>query len=81
MADYYMCPGCGKDVKVGSAGCAECDNLDPWEIEETEIYDGVDLGDDESQPDKYRTTEIPIFWVGVAFFLFLVILLLAIGAM
>ena len=79
MADYYMCPGCGDDVKVGSLGCPKCEKLDPWEIEETEIYDGVDLGDDQSVPKKYRKVEIRPLWIGVAFFLFLFWLLWSLG--
>ena len=54
MADYYICPGCGDDVKVGSAGCPKCNNLDPWEIEDTESYDGVDLPEDD---DDYNYEE------------------------
>lgn len=82
MADYYMCPGCGKDIKVGAKGCPECDHLDPWEIEETEVYDGMgefDHEDDQSLPSKHKTTELPKFWIGVALVMFFVFLLIGVG--
>lgn len=54
-ADYFICPECGAEVRVGSRGCSRCasdratkawDDRKPWE--QDEAYDGVDLpGDDE----------------------------------
>jgi len=56
-ADYYICPGCGGEVRVGSRGCPKCNQLDPWEIEDNEIYDGVDLPDDEFDYKKFVANE------------------------
>ena len=53
-ADYFICPDCGAEVRVGSRGCSRCasdratktwDDRKPWE--QDEAYDGVDLPDDE----------------------------------
>ena len=57
MADYYLCPGCGDEVKVGSKGCPKCNRLDPWEIEGNDIYDGLDLPDDDFDYDEFVDRE------------------------
>jgi hypothetical protein len=53
-ADYFICPDCGAEVRVGSRGCARCasdratkawDDGKSWEQDET--YDGIDLPDGE----------------------------------
>ena len=71
MPDFYICPGCGAEVKVGSRGCPRCDDLDPWEIEENETYDGLDLPDDNFDYDEFVEKEwgkeiqvngIKLFW-------------------
>ena len=72
MPDFYICPGCGDEVKVGSPGCPRCDNLDPWEIEENQIQDGLDLpGDDDFDYEEFVEKEfgdnipgkgIRLFW-------------------
>lgn len=70
MADYYLCPGCGNDVKVGSAGCPKCNHLDPWEVE-SDYPDGVNLPGDEFDYDKFCEDEfgssvpkrgLPLLW-------------------
>ena len=40
-ADWFACPTCGDEVRVGSAGCRKCHTL-PKEAEEA-WPDGVDL--------------------------------------
>ena len=71
MSEFYICPGCGAEVKVGSPGCSRCNNLDPWEIEENEVYDGLDLPDDDFDYDEFVEKEwgkaiqvngIKLFW-------------------
>ena len=39
--DRYICPNCGREVKVGSKGCPHCQPAKPWEQDES--YDGVGL--------------------------------------
>jgi hypothetical protein len=41
-ADWYACPGCGGEVRVGSRGCPKCSGK-PWEQEE--YLDGLDPED------------------------------------
>ncbi len=43
--DWYACPSCGAEVRVGSAGCRQClmDVKDEWAHED--YLDGVDLPD------------------------------------
>lgn len=43
-ADWYACPQCGGEVRVGSRGCQKCSGK-PWEQEE--YLDGLDLPDAE----------------------------------
>lgn len=57
MADYYICPECGAEVKVGSPGCPKCNDLDPWEIEDNDVYDGLDLPDDDFNYDDFVEKE------------------------
>lgn len=58
MPEFYICPGCGAEVKVGSRGCPKCNNLDPWEIEGNEEFDGLDLPDDEFDYDEFVEKEL-----------------------
>jgi hypothetical protein len=53
-ADYFICPECGAEVRVGSRGCSRCASdratkawheRKPWE--QDEASDGLDLPDDE----------------------------------
>lgn len=74
QADYYICPGCGDDVRVGSQGCPKCNNLDPWEIEDTEIYDGLDLPEDPDMPVRQHTFTIKPLWIITAAILLLAII-------
>lgn len=57
MADYYICPECGAEVKVGSQGCPKCNDPDPWEMEDTEVHDGLDLPDDDFDYDEFVDKE------------------------
>lgn len=43
-ADWYACPTCGDEVKVGSAGCRKCVALPP--VPDEVWPDGVDLPED-----------------------------------
>ncbi|MFN0125221.1 MAG: hypothetical protein ACKV19_00870 [Verrucomicrobiales bacterium] len=81
-ADYFICPDCGAEVRVGSRGCARCasdratkawDQRKPWE--QDDVYDGLDLPDDEFNYDEFvekefrggrRKTWREWFWWGVA---------------
>lgn len=57
MPDYYICPGCGAEIRVGSKGCPKCNNLDPWEIEDNDVYDGLNLPDDDFDYDEFVKNE------------------------
>ena len=46
--DYFVCPTCGANVRVGRSGCPKCNpprERKSWE--QDEAYDGVDLQDDD----------------------------------
>lgn len=65
--DFYICPHCGAEVRVGSKGCNRCASeratknwhapakRRPWEQDET--YDGLDLPDDEFDYEKFVAEE------------------------
>jgi hypothetical protein len=63
--DYFICPECGAEVRVGSKGCGKCaseratktwgDEPRPWE--QDNIYDGLDLPDDEFDYQKFVAEE------------------------
>jgi hypothetical protein len=82
--DYYLCPGCGREVRVGSQGCPQCNQLDPWEQDDTEIYDGLDLPDDkfdyqqflknEFGDKKINTNGLSLFWWIVAIILLIALI-------
>jgi len=48
--DYYLCPQCGSEVRVGGAGCPKCARppkrreRKPWE--QDAAHDGLDLPDE-----------------------------------
>jgi hypothetical protein len=78
--DYYICPRCGEEVKVGSKRCTTCDPPKPWE--QGEHMDGVDIDvpeDDTFDYDQYIDEEFgdgarthnfhPVFIVAAAIFL------------
>jgi hypothetical protein len=44
-ADWYACPTCGSEVRVGSSGCRQCPS-DKRKEEEEAWPDGVDLPED-----------------------------------
>ncbi|MEO0413378.1 MAG: hypothetical protein AAF226_00340 [Verrucomicrobiota bacterium] len=60
----YICPSCGAEVKVGSKGCPKCNNLDPWEIEGNDAYDGLDLPDDDFDYDEFIEREFGTGGIG-----------------
>ena len=75
-ADRYICPGCGKEVGVGSDGCPTCNPAKPWEQDEN--LDGLDLDlpeDDNFDYEEFTRREFgggaksaglkPI-WIGAA---------------
>lgn len=47
-ADWYACPGCGAEVRVGSKGCPRCSGKS-WDQED--YLDGVDLPPDPEEFD------------------------------
>ena len=47
-ADWYACPTCGNEVKVGSSGCRACPSGKP--VGQDAWTDGVDLPED---PDDF----------------------------
>lgn len=53
-----ICPVCGEDVPRGALACPECgaDHKSGWRAD-AEVYDGVDLGDDEFDYDEFVQTE------------------------
>jgi hypothetical protein len=75
--DYFICPECGAEVRVGSKGCGKCaseratktwgDERRGWE--QDSVYDGLDLPDDEFDYQKFVDEEFgggtkrpPIGW-------------------
>ena len=50
MADeFYICPACGAEVKIGTERCPTCHPPKPWE--QDEHLDGVNL--DQSEDDTF----------------------------
>lgn len=66
----FECPQCGAEVSPNAAGCRECEGR--WET--SEIYDGLDLPDDEFDYNEFvenefgggRKTGKELFWWIVA---------------
>ena len=63
-ADYFICPDCGAEVRVGSRGCTRCASeratkswgkRKPWEQDET--HDGLDLPDEEFNYEDFLNEE------------------------
>jgi hypothetical protein len=51
-ADWYACPYCGAEVRVGSRGCLKCvQEAVGKKWQQDEYLDGVDLPDDPSEFD------------------------------
>ena len=59
---------CQANLPGSPVGSSYVWSLDPWEIEENEIYDGLDLPDDEEDL-SYRTVTIHPVWVITAILL------------
>ena len=63
--DYFICPECGAEVRVGSKGCGKCaseratknwrEDPKPWE--QDDVYDGLDLPYDEFDYQKFIAEE------------------------
>ena len=63
--DFFICPDCGAEVRVGSKGCVRCASSratkqwsevpKPWERDE--VYDGLDLPDTEFDYQKFCDEE------------------------
>ncbi len=61
-----MCPGCGAEVRVGSAGCPKCTVtprkkkravVEKKSWEQDEIHDGLNLPDDEFNYEEFLEEE------------------------
>ena len=65
--DFYICPQCGAEVRVGSKGCQKCASQratkkwhappPPKSWEQDEVCDGLDLPDDEFDYEKFLEEE------------------------
>ncbi|MGI8604735.1 MAG: hypothetical protein ACR2OZ_17330 [Verrucomicrobiales bacterium] len=65
--DFYICPTCGAEVRVGSKTCAKCASdraTKRWDAvedqpawEQNGIYDGLDLPEDEFDYRKFVDEE------------------------
>jgi hypothetical protein len=65
--DFYICPACGAEVRVGSKGCPKCasqratkkwgatEERKSWE--QDDVYDDLDLPDDQFDYDKFIQEE------------------------
>lgn len=77
-ADWYACPNCGHEVRVGSEGCRKCHGQAPGESGEGDWPDGLDLPEDSEVFDheawekkefgsasKLKPADLPWkFWIG-----------------
>lgn len=50
-ADWYACPSCGAEVRVGSRGCPKCTKSTAKKREQEDYLDGVDVPDDPADFD------------------------------
>jgi hypothetical protein len=50
-ADWYACPSCGAEVRVGSRGCPQCISAKSAKWEQDEHLDGVDLPEEAAEFD------------------------------
>ncbi len=48
-ADFYLCPKCGREVRVGSNRCLHCEPKRSWEQDDG--CDGLDLADSDEDWD------------------------------
>lgn len=66
--DFYICPECGDEVRVGSKGCPRCASqqatkkwnspaAEPPHWEQDETHDGLDLPDEEFDYQKFVQEE------------------------
>ena len=51
--DTYICPGCGREVVVGSKSCPKCNPPKPWEEEPS--HDGLNLDLPEDDTFDYQS--------------------------
>lgn len=84
--DYFICPQCGNEVRVGSRGCKNCA---PVEASGKDDYlDGIELPDEEFDYDEFTEREFggkvkprdikPLWWV-TGVIVFVVFLLVSVG--
>ena len=50
-ADWYACPSCGAEVRVGSRGCPKCSSGSGAKWDQEEYLDGIDLPEDAGEFD------------------------------
>ncbi|HWB03918.1 MAG TPA: hypothetical protein VG796_12900 [Verrucomicrobiales bacterium] len=50
-ADWYACPSCGAEVRVGSRGCPQCISGKGAKWEQDNYLDGVDVPEDAAEFD------------------------------
>ena len=86
--DFYLCPGCGEEVAVGSPSCPHCDPRKEWE--QDSVYDDLDLPEEEFDYDEFVEREFGSgpsksgkewFWGGVALAVLLILAWKAIGGL
>ena len=77
--DYYLCPKCGHEVKVGNSHCPNCPppkkrrkKSSPKSWEQDESLDGLDLPDNDFDYDEFITREFkqgaPHKQIGIAWY-------------
>lgn len=58
MASPTTCPSCGAEVSLNARGCRECGMMkEDGRWLESEIYDGLDLPDDDFDYDEFVARE------------------------
>ena len=78
MADTFVCPICGAEVKVGTPSCLNCGSDDDTGWSEETLYDGLDLHEttDEYVQFERRKKISRLFTGSVAFFLLFIFIIL-----
>ncbi|WOO42434.1 hypothetical protein [Rubellicoccus peritrichatus] len=57
MHDYFICPVCGEDVKVGALSCPACGACEKTGLKGDDSGYGLDLPDDEFDYDSFVKKE------------------------
>lgn len=64
--DWFACPVCGEEVRVGALVCPGCGSDDETGWSEEAEYDGVELPDDTfGDPARPTRQQSPLFTYGV----------------